>query len=351
LSIIGMQRLPAEWEPQAAVLLTWPHPATDWAPQLEAVEAVYLRIAAAVTARQRLLVVCNDPSHRAHVHERLAAAGIPLAAVALAIAASNDSWTRDHGPLTVLDSAGWARSVDFRFNGWGGKFPADLDDRITARLHAGGWLADTELAASALVLEGGAIDTDGAGSVLAVRRTVLDPARNPGWDQAAVEHELARMLGIRRCLWLEQGQLDGDDTDGHVDTLARFCAPDLICHVTAHPAASEAERTALAGLQRELAALRRADGRPYALVPLPAAAPLRETDGSPLAASYANFLVINGAVLLPGYGDPADAVAAARLASCFPGRDVETIDCRALIRQGGSLHCVTMQLPAVGACR
>lgn len=346
-----MRRLPAEWEPQDAVLLTWPHPATDWAAQLEAVEAVYLRIAAAVTARQRLLVVCNDTDHRASVRGRLAAAGIPRGAVALAIAASNDTWARDHGPLTVVDSAGRAQSMDFRFNGWGGKFPADLDDRITARLHADGWLGDTELTASALVLEGGAIDTDGAGNLLAVRRTVLDPARNPGWDQAAIEKELARTLGIRRCLWLEHGQLDGDDTDGHIDTLARFCAPDVICHVTAHPGASAAEHTALAGLGRELASLRRTDGRPYALVPLPAAAPLTETDGSPLAASYANFLIINDAVLLPGYGDPADAVAAERLANCLPGRAVETIDCRALIRQGGSLHCITMQLPAAATWR
>lgn len=352
MSTSGLPRLPAEWEPQAAVLLTWPHPATDWAAQIEAVEAVYLCIAAAVTARQRLLVVCNDAGHRAHVRGRLAAAGIPPGAVALAIAASNDTWTRDHGPLIVLDSAARAQPVDFRFNGWGGKFPANLDDRITARLHAAGWLGDTALTASPLVLEGGAIDTDGAGNLLAVRRTLLDPARNPGWNQAAIEQELARTLGIRRCLWLEQGQLDGDDTDGHIDTLARLCAPGIICHVTAHPAASKAERTALAGLQRELAALRRTDGRPYTLVPLPAPAPLTATDGSPLAASYANFLIINDVVLMPGYADPADAVAAERLAACFPGRSVEIIDCRALIRQGGSLHCITMQLPAAaGAWR
>ncbi len=340
-----MGRLPAEWEPQYAVLLTWPHPATDWAAQIDAVEAVYLQIAAAITARQRLLVVCHDTDHRRHVRARLVAHGIAADAAALAIAPSNDTWTRDHGPLTVLDSAGGARPVDFRFNGWGAKFAADLDDRITGHLHAGGWLGTAPLITSRLVLEGGAVDTDGAGNLLAVRRTLLDPARNPGWQQATVEAELARTLGIRRCLWLEQGQLDGDDTDGHIDTLARFCAPAVICHVTAHPSASAAERAALAGLRSELAALRGDDGRPYQLVPLPAPAPLMDAHGRVLAASYANFLIINGAVLLPGYGDAADAVAAERLAACFPGRHVEIIDCRALIRQGGSLHCITMQLP------
>lgn len=340
-----MPRLPAEWEPQDAVMLTWPHAGTDWAAQLAAVEAVYLAIAAAVARRQRLLIVCHDAPHRDHVRRCLAAAGISAAATC-ALAPSNDTWARDHGPLTVLDAAGRAHAVDFRFNGWGGKFPAALDDRITARLHAAGQLGDAPLVTSALVLEGGAIDTDGAGTALLVRRTVIDPARNPGWDQTRVEAELARTLGITRCLWLDQGALDGDDTDGHIDTLARFCAPGRICHVTAHPAASASEQTALGGLQQELAALRRPDGRPYDLVPLPAPAPLRDEDGAPMPASCANFLIINGAVLLPGYGDPADALAAECLAACFPERAVELIDCRALIRQGGSLHCITMQLPA-----
>jgi agmatine/peptidylarginine deiminase len=246
----------------------------------------------------------------------------------------------------VLDDAGRAQPVDFRFNGWGGKHPAGLDDRITARLHAAGWLGDTELVSSPLVLEGGAVDTDGQGTLLAVRRTLLDPARNPGWDQARIEGELATRLGMARMLWLDAGQLDGDDTDGHIDTLARFCSPDTICHATAHPAASARERDALAALARELAALRRTDGRPYALVPLPAPAPIQDAAGAPLPATYANFLIINGAVLMPGYGDPADARAAERLAACFAPREMAVVDCRPLIRQGGSLHCITMQLPA-----
>ncbi len=339
-------RLPAEWEPQHAVLLTWPHAATDWAAQLAAVEAVYLQISARVTRRQRLLVVCNDTDHRRRVERQLAAAGIAPAAVTLGVAPSNDTWARDHGPITVLDGNAHPQLVDFRFNGWGGKYAADLDDGITARLHSDGWLGDTPLVSSPLVLEGGAVETDGQGTLLAVRRTLVDPARNAGWDQARIEAELAAQLGLTRYLWLSEGQLDGDDTDGHIDTLVRFCSPTTLCHVTAHAMASAAERNALAALARALAALRRADGRAYRLIPLPAPAPIHDSAGNPLPASYANFLIINGAVLMPGYGDPADAIAAERLQACFPGRAIEVVDCRALIRQGGSLHCISMQLPA-----
>ncbi len=340
-----MPRLPAEWEPQAAVMLTWPHAETDWAPHLPEVEAVYRQIAALVTAHQPLLVVCRDLAHRDRVRAQLAAAGVGPAAIGLAIASSEDTWARDHGPITVLDDTGRPRIVDFRFNGWGGKHPAAKDDRITARLHADGWLGSAELVQSPLILEGGAIDTDGDGTLLAVRRTLLDSERNPGWDQVRIEQELGNQLGTRRYLWLEQGQLDGDDTDGHIDTLARFCAPDLICHVSAHPRASDAEKRSLAAMAEELRALRRTDGTAYRLVTLPAPRPIMGASGTPQPASYANFLIINGAVLMPIYADPADAVAAECLTAAFPGRRVLAVDCRPLIRQGGSLHCITMQLP------
>jgi agmatine/peptidylarginine deiminase len=151
---------------------------------------------------------------------------------------------------------------------------------------------------------------------------------------------------MRRCLWLRHGQLDGDDTDGHIDTLARFCAPDTLCHVSAHPGASRGEREALAAMLAELQALRRADGRPYRLLALPAPRPITGSDGAPRPGGYANFLIINGAVLVPTYDDPADHLAMTRLAAAFPGREIEAVDCRALIAQGGSLHCITMQLPA-----
>ncbi|TVQ87203.1 MAG: agmatine deiminase family protein [Chromatiaceae bacterium] len=340
-----MTRLPAEWEPQAGVMLTWPHPATDWVDDLTAVEALYLRLTALITAREAVLICCHDGSEAARVASTLAAAGITPGRVHLAVAASNDTWARDHGPLTVLADDGSPRLVDFRFNGWGGKYPADLDDRIAARLHAGGLFGAAGLTSSRLVAEGGALECDGAGSLLLVRRTLLDPARNPGWDEAAITAELQRLLGCDRLLWLDRGQLSGDDTDGHIDTLARFCAPDCICHAVSDDA-DDPDHAALAALAAELAALRQRDGRRYRLLPLPQPAPIHAADGRRLPAGYANFLIINGAVLLPVYGDPNDAIAARQLATAFPDRQIEPLDCRPLIRQGGSLHCISMQLPA-----
>ena len=340
-----MTRLPAEWEPQAAVMLTWPHAGTDWAPRLAAVEALYRDLAAAIAAREPVLVVCRDAAHRARVAVELAVAGAAPGRIRFALAPSNDTWARDHGPITVLDAGGRAALLDFRFNGWGAKHPADLDDRISETLHAAGVFPGTPLHPSALVLEGGAIDTDGCGTLLAVRRTIIDPARNPGWSQERIEGELRRHLGVERILWLDHGALTGDDTDGHIDTLARFCDPQTLCYAQApgpdHPDAAE-----LDAMHRELQALRQPDGTPYRLIPLPLPKPIRGDDGEQLPATYANFLIVDGAVLVPTYADPADDLALARLQGAFPDRAVVGIDCRALITEGGSLHCITMQLPA-----
>lgn len=384
-------RLIAEWEPQAAVMLTWPHSGTDWAQQLDAVERVYQRLVQLITRDQDVLIVCRDEAHQAAIRTQLAKsmttdpAGTDaqsktrLDPVQFALAPSNDSWARDHGPISVIDRAsGQRRLIDFRFNGWGGKYPAELDNRITATLYAAGSFArlsenpldrtakrpcaglmssssaaeatsiqgaDEGIESSPLVLEGGAIESDGAGSLLAVRRTIIDPARNPGWSQAAIEVELRDRLGLERFLWLEHGQLSGDDTDGHIDTLARFCDSQTICYAASDDP-SDPDHPALERLAAELRALRQRNGEPYRLVALPQPAPIHDEEGQRLPAGYANFLIINRAVLVPVYDDPADAIACERLADCFPGRRIEPVDCRPLIRQGGSLHCITMQLPA-----
>jgi agmatine/peptidylarginine deiminase len=326
-------------------MLTWPHVDTDWADDLATVETLYVQIAATIAPREPVLIVCHDEALRATVRERLTAAGVAADAPRLCTAPSNDTWARDHGPITVIDDDGHACLMDFRFNGWGGKYPADLDDRITAALHQSGCFRGTHRHTSALVLEGGAIDSDGNGSLLLVRRTLIDPARNPGWSQAQIEAELRVQLGATRLHWLDHGQLSGDDTDGHIDTLARFCDAETICYVEStdprHP-----DHVELTALRQELQALRRADGRPYRLIPLPLPTPIMDSNGKPLPATYANFLMINGAVLAPIYDDPADTPALDRLRGAFPGREILPIDCRALIRQGGSLHCITMQLPA-----
>ncbi|MBO8087578.1 MULTISPECIES: agmatine/peptidylarginine deiminase [unclassified Marichromatium] len=339
-----MRRLPAEWEPQSGVMLTWPHDETDWVDQLTAVETLYAELAARISAFEPVLIVCRDPDHATAVRARCEQAGAETERLRLATAPSNDTWARDHGPITVITGRGRPLLLDFRFNGWGGKYPAGLDNRITRAVADQGTFGDCELEKCELVVEGGALETDGRGTLLAVSRTLLDPHRNPDHQRADIEQALAIRLGIRHFLWLEHGAISGDDTDGHIDTLVRFCAPDTLCYARSNDP-EDIDYPELSAMERELQALRDPEGRPYRLVPLPSPRPVYDEDDERLPAGYANFLVINGAVLVPVYDDPADAEALAVLGECFPDREVIPIDARPLIRQGGSLHCITMQLP------
>lgn len=333
-----------EWAPQSGVMMTWPHAGTDWGADWPAAEACFAAIAREVTRRQSLVVASRDADHAAHVRRVVAAAGGDPRRLRCYTAPANDTWARDHGPLTVLRD-GRPRLLDFRFDGWGGKHPADLDDRITRVLHAQGAFGVTPLESVDLVLEGGSVESDGAGTILTTRRCLLAAGRNPGLGRADLEAALGRWLGARRVLWLAHGAIAGDDTDGHVDMLARFVGPATIAYQACDDPA-DPSHGALREMARELAALRRADGRPYRLVSLPWPAPVVDETGRRLPATYANFLVLNGAVLVPGYGDRADTRARDVLARCFPDREAITVDCRALIRESGSLHCVTLQLPA-----
>lgn len=332
-----------EWSPQDAVLLTWPHGATDWADRLAAVERVYRELAVAITQHERLLVACHDPIHRDHVRDQLIAAGIAPDGYRLAIAPSNDSWARDHGPITVQEGIR-PHLLDFRFNGWGGKYAHELDDGITRALAAANCFDGTPCTTIDLILEGGGIETDGKGTLLTTRSCLLAATRNPDLSQAQLEARLGELLGIERFLWLHHGQLEGDDTDGHIDTLARFCDPHTIAYVQCTDE-RDGHYPALSLMAAELHEFRTADGAPYRLVPLPWPGAQFDDDGRRLPATYANFLIINGAVLVPTYAAAADAQALAVLSGCFPGREIIGIDCSALIRQNGSLHCVTMQLP------
>lgn len=338
------RRLPAEWEPQDGIMLTWPHEHSDWLPWLAQVEPVYVAIAHAVSARERVLVCVRDAAHRDHVAALLAAGGVPRGRVALRVVPSNDSWARDHGPITIIDG-GRPRLLDFVFNGWGGKYEAGLDDRITAELARQGAFGDTPREPVEFVLEGGGIESDGAGTLLTTSACLLSPGRNPAFSRAAIEQRLGELFGLQRVLWLEHGALEGDDTDSHIDTLARFCDERTIAYVHCSERA-DPHFAELDAMERELRALRDARGEPYRLVPLPWPGAKHGRDGRRLPATYANFLVINGAVLAPTYRDPADAGALAQLRLCFPDREIIAIDCLPLIQQYGSLHCITMQLPA-----
>ena len=336
-------RLPAEWEPQSAVMLTWPHADSDWGDTLPAVLKVMTSIGAAICQVQTLLSVCASETHRNQIQGLLRAAGANPNRQRFAIAPSNDAWARDHAPLTTLDAQGPVIN-DFRFNGWGGKYAAAQDNQITARLCAKNVFGDAIVETSKLVLEGGAVETDGDATLLATRSSVIDPQRNPGLDCAAIELILNQRLGIRRFLWLDEGALAGDDTDGHIDTLARFVDPGTIAYATA--AEGHPDFASLQAMAEQLRRFRTKTGKPYRLVPLPHPGWQTDDEGRPLPASYANFLIINRRVLLPVYGSKNDQQAIACLAELFPERHVVPIDCRPIIRQNGSLHCLTMQFPA-----
>ena len=337
-------RLPPEWAPQQGVLLTWPHAHGDWQPLLGEVEPVYVELTRQISRFERLLIVANDDEHRRHISTLLDGAGIRSEMFAIFCAPSNDSWSRDHGPVTVVDEHGELRLLDFTFNGWGGKHPAELDDRLTRRLHEQGAFGGIPLEPVDLVLEGGAIEVDGRGGLLTTTRCLLSPLRNPDLGCQALEALFGRLFGIERTLWLENGHLAGDDTDSHIDTLARFCNPSTIAYVACDDPQDEHYHE-LKAMEAELHSFRNADGRPYTLVPLPWPGPVYAPSGKRLPATYANFLIINGAVLVPTYGVPGDREAIAVLGRCFPGREVIGVACTPLLRQYGSLHCATMQIP------
>lgn len=335
--------LPAEWVPQDAILLTWPHAASDWQLWLGQADRTFATLAATISRYETVLINCYDSKHSRHVLGLLAAAGANLQHCRRYIVPSNDVWARDHGPIAVYRE-GRPVLLDFRFNGWGNKYACALDDQITVRLHALGAFGTTPREPVDLVLEGGSIETDGQGTLLTTTQCLLNPNRN-GLDPRALEQRLRETLGITRFLWLRHGHLAGDDTDSHIDTLARFSDPRTIIYQgCADPADLHYEP--LRAMAEELQAFRTVDGEPYRLIELPLPAARYDEEGQRLPAGYANFLILNDAVLVPTYDDPLDRVALERLGNCFPGREVIGIPCATLIRQYGSLHCATMQLPA-----
>lgn len=333
-------RFPAEWEPQSAVLVAWPHAGTDWAARLPAVETAYVELIAAIARFEHALICVADEAVRARAATLLAHTGVPGKHLHFVQADYDDTWLRDSGPISLV-GRDQLHLLDFHFTAWGGKYAASRDDRLIEQLCARGVFANARRERIDFALEGGAIETDGDGTLLTTWQCLH--ARHPDLDRSELSARLAQELHQRRVLWLDHGALQGDDTDAHVDTLARFASPDSIvfqsCDDTDDP-----HHAPLTAMARELASLHTLDGKPYRLFALPWPRPIVDA-GRRLAASYANFLIVNGAVLMPAYDDPADALAATVLAQAFPGRQIVPVRCRALIWQNGSLHCLTMQLP------
>ena len=333
-------RFPAEWEPQSAVLIAWPHAGTDWAQRLGEVEETYVALVAAITRFQPAWICVADDDLQTYAEARLRSARVDMDRVRFIAFDYDDTWLRDSGPIVLREGDGF-RVLDFHFTAWGGKFEAGRDDRLVESLAAQGVFGAAPRQRIDFALEGGGIEPDGAGTLLTTWRCLHE--RHPQASRDQLDSKLRGWLAQDRVLWLDHGCLEGDDTDAHIDTLARFAADDAIvfqaCDDPADPHYAE-----LQAMAAELAALRTRDGRPYRLFPLPWAAPILD-DGRRLAASYANFLIVNGAVLMPAYGDRADDRAAAVLAQAFPGREIVQVPCRPLIWQNGSLHCITMQIP------
>ena len=346
-------RLPAEWEPQWGVQLTWPHARTDWAPMLDEITATYREIAREIARRENLLIVAPEGAQ-------------PIIHYQLSIINSNDTWARDHGFITLTDDEGHHRLLDFCFNGWGEKFPAELDNAINRRLYDEGLLGGDYVDCLDFVLEGGSIESDGRGTVFTTTGCLLAPHRNQPLTKAQIEERLKRELHAERILWIDHGALTGDDTDGHIDTLVRICPDDTLLYMGCDDPDDE-QYDELRLMEEQLKTFRTIDGRPYRLLKLPMPRPIydnvqcstfRSAEGrllptgrknvqcDRLPATYANFLVINGAVLCPTYAQPdLDAEALRLIGEAFPDREIVGIDCNSIIKQHGSLHCCTMQFP------
>ncbi len=333
-----MTRFPAEWEKQSAVLIAWPHNTGDFR-NLEAVEQSYSIIAETISQYQKLLIVCRDESHQQHIQTLVGS----VDNIGFIHAAVNDIWVRDTVFLSV-EKDGVIVHLNFLFNGWGEKYSHQNDNALNHKLLNAKPFKGAPYADIDFILEGGSVESDGIDTLLTTKQCLLNPNRNKGLSQQEIEQQLLEHLGAQRVFWLDQENLSGDDTDAHIDTLARFCSANTIAY-TSSSDPEDPHYNSLKFMEMQLQALRTQDGDVYHLVPLPLPKPIYDEDGQQLPANYANFLIINQAVMVPVYRDPMDAIALERLAGCFPDRKIIAIPCRPLVHQYGSLHCMTMQFP------
>ena len=336
--------LPAEWALQSGVQLTWPHADTDWAYMLEEVQQCFIAIASEIAKRELLLIVTPEPEE---VRKQISAT-VDMDNVRFLKCETNDTWARDHGAVTMVDTEG-PSLLDFTFNGWGLKFASDKDNQITRRAVEAEVLKGRYINRLGFVLEGGSIESDGMGTLLTTSECLLSPNRNGQLNKVEIEEYLRSTFHLERVLWLDYGYLAGDDTDSHIDTLARFCSPDTIAYVQCRDVNDE-HYEELHRMEEQLKTFRTLAGEPYRLLALPMADKI-EADGERLPATYANFLIMNDAVLYPTYNQPENDMHAKEvLQMAFPKHEIVGVDCRALIKQHGSLHCVTMQYP-IGVIR
>lgn len=339
--ICNNRRLPAEWEDYEAVMVAWPHAATDWSYMLSEVQDTVVNIVKTlVDDGMRVIIV--TPS----IEEVSTRIGSDYDShIIYYVVDTNDTWTRDYGVITCEDAAVQKILCDFKFNGWGLKFAANKDNLVTSsmvRSHLLQGQLDNQLG---FVLEGGSIESDGAGTILTTSECLMSPNRNGDKTRDQIEAHLKNVLGAQRILWLDHGYLAGDDTDSHIDTLARLVSDDTIMYVKCDDHGDE-HYEELNLMEQQLLQLRTVNGDPYNLIGLPMPSPIYDEDGNRLPATYANFLITPRSVLLPVYGQPKnDMLAQQMMKIVFHDREIHPIDCTSLIQQHGSLHCMTMQIP------
>ena len=329
--------MPAEWERHGVVLLAWPHSQTDWAYMLEEVQECYHRIIDSITEAGEHVILLAPAHERPEIeHPQVTVVSVD----------TNDTWIRDYGPLTLEDEEDGIELLDFRFNGWGLKFASNFDNQVNKHLGLRHVYAHRPTCMKQMVLEGGSIESDGKGTLLTTACCLLAPNRNEPMTRAQIDAALKEQLHADRVLWLEHGALTGDDTDGHIDTLCRLAPDDTIVYTGCHDSGDEHFET-LQAMARQLRTFTTKEAQPYNLVELPLPSAIyNPEDGSRLPATYANYLVLERAVLMPSYNQPMnDKLAADTLRIVYPDREIIQVDCRALIRQHGSLHCATMQVP------
>lgn len=334
--------MPAEWAVHDAVWTAWPHDPDQWLEGLAAPQRALMAMVAAIVdldggapRGERVELLVRDAGDEAAARALL---GPAVAGVRFHHMAYGDVWLRDTGPIFVT-GAGAISAARFRFDGWGGKYLMPGDPELSAHV-----LAKTGIAGAAFdfVLEGGAVEVDGEGTILTTRQCLLGGARNPGLDQAALDARLCWALGARHVVWLDRG-LQNDHTDGHIDTLARFVAPGVVACMA--PAADDPNREALAGILADLRAARDADGRPFEVITTPSPGAVEDAAGNLMPASYMNFYIANSTVVIPTYGVAADDAAVRAIAAMFPTRRAVAADGKAVVVGGGAFHCSTQQQP------
>lgn len=334
-------RLPAEWEKQSGVLLAWPHEDGYWKPILSSAKKAFAELIQTIAQDETVILVCRNKSE---TEKDFQALKVSSERIRLYEMPTNDVWARDFGPITVMQNT-TPIVLNFTFNAWGNKYDMPFDRMIGENLNRQHAFGDNVFRKVDLVLEGGSVECDGQGTLLTTKKCLLNANRNTTFSQADLEVELKNYLGISRILWLNQGYLCGDDTDAHIDTLARFCDPNTICYQSCDDENDEHYQP-LQAMAEELKTFRTLQGQPYRLVPLPwPKAKYSQLTQDRLPASYANFLITNSKIIVPQYQDPADQKALAILASCFPNRQVIGINSLSFIENFGSIHCLTMQLP------